>query len=64
MKYYLENRETVLRELKTSDLGLSSSEAAARLQQNGKNRLKEEEKRSVWRKFLDSVMHSSDVCCR
>ena len=47
MKYYLENRETVLRELKTSDLGLSSPEAAARLQQNGKNRLKEEEKRSV-----------------
>ena len=35
--------------------GLSAQEAADRLRQNGKNRLIEEEKRSVWRKFLDSV---------
>ena len=55
MEYYLESREKVLRELNTSDQGLSSQEASARLQQNGKNLLKEEEKRSVWRKFLDSV---------
>jgi len=55
VKYYLENRETVLKELKTSDQGLSSREAEARLQQNGKNCLKEENGRSVWRKFLDSV---------
>ncbi len=55
MAYYLENREQVLRELHTSVEGLSAQEAAVRLQQNGKNLLQEEEKRSVWRKFLDSV---------
>ena len=55
MKYYLEDKEKVLRELDTSEQGLSSEEAAARLQQNGKNKLIEEEKRSVWRKFLDSI---------
>ena len=55
MKYYLEGSEKVLRELDTSEQGLSSEEAAARLQQNGKNVLIEEEKRSVWRKFLDSI---------
>ena len=55
MEYYLEDREKVLRELDTSDQGLSSPEASARLQQNGKNLLKEEEKRSLGRKFLDSI---------
>ena len=55
MEYYLESRERVLRELNTSAQGLSSREAAERLRQNGKNLLKEEEKRSVRRKFLDSV---------
>ena len=55
MNYYLENTEQVLRELNTSEQGLSSKEAAQRLQKNGKNLLKEEEKRSTWRKFLDSI---------
>ena len=56
MNYYLEDREAVLRELHSSDQGLSAREAAERLQRNGKNRLKEEAKRSTWRKFLDSIM--------
>ena len=55
MEYYLESREKVLESLGSSVQGLSSQEAAARLEKNGKNRLQEEEKRSVWRKFLDSV---------
>jgi len=55
VKYYLESSDEVLRELKTTSQGLSDREAAARLQQQGKNRLAEEEKRSVFRKFLDSV---------
>ncbi len=55
MEYYLEKSETVLQELKSSAQGLSSEEAAARLQQQGKNKLAEEEKRSVFRKFLDSI---------
>ena len=56
MNYYLEDREAVLRELQTSEQGLSAREAAARLERNGKNLLKEEEKRSGLRKFLDSIM--------
>ena len=56
MEYYLESSEKVLQELKSSEQGLSSQEAAARLQQQGKNRLAEEEKRSGLRKFLDSIM--------
>ena len=55
MKYYLENKENVLKELGTSAEGLSSIEAQARLQKDGKNKLKEEEKRPGWRKFLDSM---------
>ena len=55
MKYYLENREEVLLQLGTSEQGLSADKAAERLRNNGKNLLKEEEKRSLWRKFLDSV---------
>ena len=55
MQYYLENKEAVLQALRTSEQGLSASEAAARLQKNGKNQLQEEEKRSLWRKFLDSI---------
>ena len=56
MNYYLEDREAVLQELRSSDQGLSAREAAERLQRDGKNRLKEEAKRSTWRKFLDSIM--------
>ncbi len=56
MKYYLENPEQVLRELNTSEQGLDSQEAALRLQRDGKNVLIEEEKRSLGRKFLDSIM--------
>ncbi len=55
MEFYLESSEEVLRELKSSEKGLSAQEAAARLQRQGKNRLAEEEKRSAWRKLLDSV---------
>jgi len=55
VEYYLEKSEAVLEELQSSSQGLSSEEAAARLQQQGKNKLAEEEKRSVFRKFLDSI---------
>ena len=56
MNYYLEDRERVLEELGSSDQGLSAREAAARLERNGKNLLKEEDKRSGLRKFLDTIM--------
>ena len=56
MEYYLKDREAVLRELETSEQGLSAQEAAGRLAQNGKNLLIEEKKRSVGQKFVDSIM--------
>ncbi len=55
MKFYLEDSAQVMKELNTSPEGLSSGEAAARLEKYGKNKLKEEEKRSGLRKFLDSI---------
>ncbi len=55
MQYYLEECAEVLKDLKTSEQGLDPKEAQARLEKNGKNVLKEEEKRSMGRKFLDSV---------
>ena len=39
MNYYLEDREKVMRELKTSQQGLSEQEAAERLRQNGTKQL-------------------------
>lgn len=44
MKFYLEEKEAVLRELGSAAEGLTSEDAAARLEKNGKNKLKEEKK--------------------
>jgi P-type Ca2+ transporter type 2C len=44
MKEYLQTSEEVLKSLKTDKEGLSSGEAAKRLEQNGKNKLKEAKK--------------------
>ncbi len=55
MEFYLEDRKQVLRELESSEQGLSSREAEERLLRDGKNLLQEEKKRSSWQKFLDSV---------
>jgi len=50
--YYDEAAEAVLKNLNTSQTGLSSGEAENRLKQYGKNELKEEEKTSVVKLFL------------
>jgi Ca2+-transporting ATPase len=50
--YYDEAAEAVLKDLKTSETGLSSEEASNRLLKYGKNELKEEEKISVVKLFL------------
>ena len=55
MKYYLEDTDKVLRELESSEQGLSSGEAAARLQQNGKNVLIGTEKTPMWKKILETL---------
>ncbi|MBR4610711.1 MAG: HAD-IC family P-type ATPase, partial [Erysipelotrichaceae bacterium] len=54
-KYYLEETSEVLKQLNTTENGLTSAEAAARLEKNGKNKLKEAEKTPLWKRFIDSI---------
>ena len=53
---YAMTSEEVLRELKTSPQGLSASEVQKRQQQYGPNKLKEGEKKSLFRRFLDQLL--------
>ena len=39
MKFYCENAEEVLKQMNTSENGLTETEAQKRLEENGKNRL-------------------------
>lgn len=55
MKFYLEPIDKVLAEIQSSDKGLSSAEAEKRLADNGKNKLKEAEKESLFKKFIGSL---------
>lgn len=52
MKEYLQSSEQVMNDLSTSENGLSSSEAQARLEKNGKNKLAEGKKQPWIVKFL------------
>ena len=52
MKFYNESTEKVLSEVGSSELGLSSSEAAKRLAENGKNKLAEGKKDSLFKRFF------------
>ena len=55
MKHYLEEAQSVLTELKTTENGLTAAEAAKRLEANGKNKLKEAEKETLFKKFIGSL---------
>ena len=55
MKYYLETTEAVFEEVKSSEQGLTSEEAAKRLEANGKNKLAEAKKDSTLKKFFDQM---------
>ena len=55
MKHYLESAEDVLKEVNSTEDGLSSEEAAARLEKHGKNKLAEAEKESLFKKFVGSL---------
>ena len=55
MKFYCEDTDAVLRELNSSAEGLTEAEAEKRLAENGKNKLKEAEKESLFRKFINSL---------
>ncbi len=54
-KYYLEDAAKVLRELKTTENGLSEAEAEKRLAENGKNKLQEAEKKPLIKRFIESI---------
>ena len=55
MRYYCEETETTLNELSTTAEGLSSEEAARRLEANGKNRLEDAPGKSLIRRFLEQM---------
>ena len=55
MKDYLKTGKNVLSELKSGEHGLDSQEAAARLEKEGKNRLKEAKKVPLWKRFLSQL---------
>ena len=52
MKEYLSDSQEVLRQLKSDSGGLSSAEASGRLEEHGKNKLREGKKESLIHKFL------------
>lgn len=54
-KYYLISNQEVLKNIESNENGLSSSEAQSRLEKNGKNKLQEAEKESLFKKFLNSI---------
>ena len=55
MKYYLESTDRVLDSVKSSPGGLSAQEAKARLEANGRNKLKEGEHATMLQRFLQQL---------
>jgi len=55
MKFYCENAEEVLKQVKSSENGLNQAEAEKRLQENGKNRLEAAKGKSIIRRFLEQL---------
>ena len=55
MKYYLKSREEVLEEVKSNANGLTTEEAEKRLNENGKNKLKEAKKDGIFKKILNQI---------
>ena len=55
MKDYLMTVEEVLRSRKTGEEGLASTEAASRLERDGRNKLAEAKKDSLIKKFFDEL---------
>ncbi len=55
MKHYLHSSEEVFSEVKSSASGLTSAEAQARLERDGKNKLNEAKKKSTLARFMDQL---------
>ena len=56
MRYYYEDKERVLQSLDSCGQGLSDAEAAARLERNGRNKLKEAKKESLLSRFFNQFL--------
>ena len=54
-KFYLEDSAKVIKELNSTEQGLTSAEAKKRLEANGKNKLKEAEKTPLIKRFISSI---------
>ncbi len=54
-RFYDEEWNQVIKQLNTTENGLKSIEAEARLIRNGKNKLDEPEKDPLWKKFINSL---------
>ena len=57
MKHYLSETGDVLKEVGSSDSGLTAAEAASRLERDGKNKLAEAKKVSLFRRFLEQLIN-------
>ena len=55
MKYYLEEKEQVLVDVKSSEEGLTSEEASKRLAANGKNKLAEAKGKPLIVRFFEQM---------
>ena len=55
MKFYCENAEEVLKQMNTSENGLTETEAQKRLEENGKNRLEAAKGKSIFRRFMEQL---------
>ena len=55
MKEYLKEKEAVFDEIKSSEKGLTTAQATERLEKNGKNKLAEGKKESLFHKFLSQL---------
>ncbi len=55
MKFYCEEASEVIRQVEGSEQGLSQAEAEKRLETNGKNKLKEAKKPSLFKQFLSQL---------
>ena len=54
-KFYLKENEEVIKLVDSSSNGLTSKEASIRLEKNGKNKLEEAKKDSLFKKFINSI---------
>ena len=61
MKFYCEDKEKVLHELGSEEGGLTSAEAAKRLEANGKNRLAEAKGKSLIRRFFEQLIEPMTI---